>query len=605
MKHTILGISILLSSTALFAQEQQPPVFETVVEDVMFNSSDRVIIDERTIKDSRAPNITTLLSTQANITVTTSPFQPNSIYIRGGDAGHVLILVDGVPFYDASNAQRTFNLNSLDIKSVRRIEVLKGSQTVLYGGQALSGVIKIDTIPQEVGSKTGLQGQIGTQDMRDITAVHSQLATDNQGLVMRGHGAWKESKSPILDSSNTYSQNNWSGEATYLWKGPAEGYIKGSYIQERNYSPAPLNSYQVADSNDFQQYSRQLGFSSALQFRDAFLEPHFTLGIQNSLRQFDQPVSSSNPMLTDEDYDSNLRTVRAHITPYKDQNVSTLLGASYTYEDIHYKSSNVEIANALSEQYGVFGKMSFNIYPHILLSLGGRWETWKEDKHAGTAQIGLALFRDTKLEWSNGYKIPSLFQLYSSYGNPDLKEERASQYTLTQEFQISPRQQLSLSLFYTEFSDLIVVQGSYPSLQYQNVQKAESRGVEVLYSLRPTANSSLFFTYGYQEPRDLDKAQWLIRRALVSGSVKYLHTYSAHTGSIEVVGKGEILDRTGSTSYRTLPGYAVANLAYSYDWGQGLSLYTRLNNVLDHRYQESYSWYNEGFSGVAGAEYWF
>src|SRR5690349_21361478 len=123
--------------TALTAHAQK---YETVIEDVSFNSASKVILDEETIKKSKAPSVTSLLATQANISVSSSNLQPGSIFIRGGDSSHILILVDGIPTYDASTIQKTMNLNTIDVKQIRRIEIIKGAQSVLYGGQALTGV---------------------------------------------------------------------------------------------------------------------------------------------------------------------------------------------------------------------------------------------------------------------------------------------------------------------------------------------------------------------------------------------------------------------------------------------------------------------------------
>ncbi|WP_374075928.1 TonB-dependent receptor plug domain-containing protein [Bdellovibrio bacteriovorus] len=603
MKHFYFVLSLLASAPA-WAQET-PPSFETVVEDVVFNTSSRVVIDEKTIKESRAPNITSLLASQANVTVTNTPFQPNSIYIRGGDSSHLLILIDGVPFYDASTIQRTFNLNSLDVKSVRRIEIIKGSQTVLYGGQALSGVIKIETIPQDLQNKTGLQGEIGTQNARDISATHTEMLTDNSAMIVRGHGSWKDAESPVLNSSQTYSRNNWNAEGAYAWKGAVEGHVKANYIQELNFSATSGMSYQIVDTSDFEQYARQLGLSSNLKFNEYAWSPRLTLSAQNSLRTFNQPVTAENPFLTDQDYGANLRTVRLDLTPYKNDRFTLTTGLSYIFEDFVYRDTGAEKSNSFSEQRGVFAKADYKVVDNVEISAGGRVENWADQDPVSTYQVGLTLFEKTKLEVSTGYKIPSLFQLYSTYGNPDLKEERATQYSLSQEIQLSERQQLSITLFASQFSNLIVTQGSFPSLKYTNVNKSETRGAEVVYTLRPTETSSLLMTYGYQEPRDVDNARWLIRRPLVNGSIKYIQTWGPQTGSLEVVGAGERLDRNSNTTLTTLPGYAIANASYSYEIGNGLTAYTRLNNLLDYRYQETYSFYTEGFSGVIGGEYWF
>lgn len=602
MKYLSVLFSLLLTFSA-FAQEEIPS-FETVVEDVIFNSSTRIVIDEKTIKESRATNITTLLSSQANITITNTPFQPNSIYIRGGDSSHVLILVDGVPFYDASTIQRTFNLNSLDIKSIRRVEILKGSQTVLYGGQALSGVIKIETLPQDTESKTGVQGHIGTQQTRDFSATHIEKIDDNQAGVIRAQGSWKDVSSPVLDSEKTYPRDTLNAEAAYLFKGVIEGNIKGMYIQELNYSPTSDMTYKIVDTDDFKQYSRQLGASSAFKLNNA-LEPRLTLSIQNSQRQYDQPISISNPALTDQDYGANLRTVRLDLTPIKTESFAVYLGGSYVYEDFVYRDQGAEISNSFSEQRGVFAKTDFEILKNLKVSIGGRLENWADQDAVGTYQAGITVFEKTKLEVSTGYKIPSPFQLYSTYGNPDLKEEKATQYSLSQEVSFTEKQQLSVTVFDSHFSNLIVTQGSFPNLKYVNINKTEARGVELVYSIRPTESSSLFLAYGYQEPRDTDNNRWLIRRPLVNGSVKYLQSWGPQSGSLELIGVGERVDRSGANKYTSLPGYVTANASFSYDMGKGLTAYTRLNNLFNYRYQDSYTYYSEGFSTVLGGEYWF
>lgn len=598
-----LALTTLLASTA-FAQENIPS-FETVVEDVIFNTSTRVIIDEKTIKESRSPNITTLLASQANVTVTNTPFQPNSIYIRGGDASHVLILIDGVPFYDASTIQRTIDLNSLDIKSIRRIEIIKGSQTVLYGGQALSGVIKIDTIPSEIGTQTSFQGRMGTQSTSEITIVHSNLAANNQGAIFRGHGGWKSLESPVFGSNRTYDRNNWNGEATYVFKGALEGHVKANYIQDLNLSPTTGTNYQIIDADNFEIYTRQLGLSTHLKLNEAPWSPRLALSTQNSLRTFKHPLSTTNASAVDYHYGANLATARFDFTPFKNKATTLLAGLSYTAENFIYRDKGTEISSSFSEQRGLFAKADHTLSENVSLSGGARIENWDHHNIVSTYQMGMTLFRETKLEVATGYKIPSLFQLYSTYGNPELQEERVSQYSLTQGLKLSENQHASVTFFKSHFSNLIVTQGNGPQLKYANVNSSETTGAEIVYTVRPSDSSSVLITYGYQEPKDLEKNMWLSRRPLVNGSIKYFKSWQSHSGSIEVMGTGEKLDRVANNAYTSLPGYAVFNASYNFQYDKELTTYARLNNILDHRYQETYSFYTEGLSALAGFEYQF
>ncbi len=605
MRSFLVFLSLFAGLNAV-AQEA-PPVFETVVEDNVFNTSSRIVIDEKTIKDSRAPSITSLLATQANISIASSPFQANSIYIRGGDSGHVLIVIDGVPFYDASSLQRTFNINSLDIKSVRRIEVLKGSQTVLYGGQALSGVILIETIPQDLSTKTGLQGQIGSNGFKDISAVHLEQTGENRAVLMRAQGSWKDQESPVLNSSKRYSRNSSNGEAAYIFKGDIDAVLKGSFLQDDNYSANQMRSTgQMTDVDDFRQYSRQLAASLYTRFNKVAWEPRVSLSMQNSIRAFDMPVNATSSTLTDQDYGANLKTVRVDVTPMRSDLLTLNAGTSYVYEDYVFRDANVEKYNRSAEQKSIFLKADLKLHENFLLTAGGRLESWSGENSLSTYQVGMTIFENTKLEMSNGYKIPSLAQLYSNYGNPDLKTERSIQYSLTQDWNISDSQHVAVTLFSTYFSDLIIYSGSFPTGKYDNVGKADSRGAEVVYTWKPIQDGTVTATYGYQESKDTTTDTWLIKRPLVNGSLRYLQSFDLHTAGLELVGVGSRLDTRGSgQSPSRIPGYVVANLSYAYKMEHGLTPFLRLNNIGNYRYQESYTSYSESFNAIGGLEYWF
>ena len=112
-------IIISFSVITFFSVAHAAKTLNLDVSDQNFNSTDKIIIDHDEIQKSRASNLPALLATKANISISTNNVQPNSIYIRGGDSSHVLILVDGVPTYDASSPQRTinlFNMNKINIE---------------------------------------------------------------------------------------------------------------------------------------------------------------------------------------------------------------------------------------------------------------------------------------------------------------------------------------------------------------------------------------------------------------------------------------------------------------------------------------------------------
>ena len=585
---------ILLSSLVFAPLISQAQEFETVVQEKIFNSSDRVVIDKAQIEKSKAPTLTSLLSTQANISVSSTPFQPSSLYMRGGDSGHILILVDGVSFYDAATIQRSFNLNSLDIRTVEKIEIIKGSQSVLFGGQALSGVIKITTIPAQARKPmVVLEG--GTQDKANV-GVSYQKNWDQDLFSVRARVGQKNNESPVLNSHNIYPNKNLSTDLIYRHE--AEWFTQGklSYMSDEANSPSTnYATFQIKDADDFVIKNKQGAISVLTGSNKMSLAPLITLSQQWSQRTYDQATSTP---VTDQVYDGQVTQVRAEgrILNLEESQIS--MGAHYTKEAMVYRDVGVEKANVFSELRGVFTKYDQALGQDFKFSLGSRFESWEKQDGVLTGQMGLVFQENTKLEVATGFKAPSLFQLYSSYGNPDLEAEKSVSYSLSHQKAITENMNASMTLFYTEFSNLIATQGT--PAKYYNVAKSNTRGLEFSYSWNFAPTQQISFVAGYQEPWDETNHRWLLRRPLTTASMRYGVTWDQWITQAELVAVGSRGDRTGPASYGEIPGYMIGNLSATYKFSEAYSSYVRIDNVANYRYQESYSYYSEGVAGTLG-----
>src|SRR5690606_9509745 len=80
------------------------------------------------------------------------------VRIRGGDANHTLILVDGIV---ASGAEDGYSLSGLETSNIERIEVLRGAQSATYGASASTGLINIITRKAALGQTTNLTFEVG------------------------------------------------------------------------------------------------------------------------------------------------------------------------------------------------------------------------------------------------------------------------------------------------------------------------------------------------------------------------------------------------------------------------------------------------------------
>ncbi len=106
------------------------------------------VITKEQLEHSGGKDLSQLLTEQAGVYVggaNSNAGKDKSIYLRGARIDHTLITVDGVPLYDPSGIGGNFDIRNLSVAAIERIEILKGSQSTLYGSDAIAGVINIIT----------------------------------------------------------------------------------------------------------------------------------------------------------------------------------------------------------------------------------------------------------------------------------------------------------------------------------------------------------------------------------------------------------------------------------------------------------------------------
>lgn len=581
--------------------------FETVVKDIQFNSSSRIVIDKEEIEKSHAKNVTTLLAEQANISIVVSNFTPSSIYLRGGDSSHVLILVDGVPFYDASTIQRTINLNSLDIKSVQKIEIIKGSQSVLYGGQALSGVIKIDTIPKELKNSGYLMNMAGTQRQTESAGGAIIHTGDQTAVVVRASTSQKDSSSPVMDSHKKYPTRLDTGELGYINRNQPLNYLLKvqTSFDKTDIPTTAFPAYNAADADHFETSTYQLNYTGYFSIPDSYLKPALSISSQQSARLFEQSFVDSGGFPTKQDYRGDLLALRYEMTALDFEKYFNLrMGGSFNKEKMIYKDADVLKSDDATEFEGIFVKAQTQAIDHVNLEAGVRSDFNQGKNQIDTYQAGVSLFEDFKIEYSTGFKQPSLFQLFSAYGNADLKPEKSRGFSATLDHQFSNRIFASYTYFENRFENLIVIRGS--PQKYENVDSSETKGHEFSFAYVDASRGTTYnMNVGYQEPYDRSQKTWLVRRPLRTASAKIRQEFGKLGVGAGIIHNGSRRDRTGSTSYGTLVSYTLFNLTADYQLNDQVFLFSRVENIGNIHYESSYGFYDEGVNALAGVQIGF
>ena len=597
MGSQLVFILCLFSTAFAFSQTE----YETVVEDVIFNSSSKVVIDEKTIKDSKAPDLVSLITTQANITLFNNNFAPPQLFLRGGESSHILILIDGVPVFDVSWAQRTLNLNSLDISNVRRIEIIKGGQTVLHGGQALAGVIKIETFHGQYKNEKKVSAQHILADYTDaqVAASFEKAIGDNSGFVASARIAEGKNESPVLRSDKLYDQTNHNIDLAYEKQGATTFRARGFYFHDRSVNPTTINGMtgqSVADS-DVQRQDDQLGISGQLLFNEVALKPKLSAYAQKGWRYYYSAPTSTN---VDAKFRSQLQGALLDLTALDYSTFKINTGLSYQKEDYFLDdtkatmSVNPRSADVFSELSGAYVMTQIGKSDVFLFEAGARLEKASGFTEKPSYQIGMTFFKNTKLEWVTGYRAPSASQVKGVFPNPSLEPEVSQTYSLTQDLSIGESGEVSATLFETSFDNYIEARSIGAGvLQYQNTAKVKTRGVELASSYVFNPKQSMQMSYAYQEPWDQVRHEQLRRRPRVSGSLRFFQNEKYSTWMLEGAGVGERNDFFSSFRYK-FPGYFLLNASVSYKLRDNMTLALRGNNLLDFRPEISIDYYGEG-----------
>lgn len=585
----ILGAVVIFQT--LIASAYQ---YETVVSDTVFNSTSKVVIDEKQIEQSQASSLSKLLSTQANLTFSTTFVQPSAIYLRGGDPSHILILVDGVPFYDSSTAYRTLNLDLIDIKSVKRVEIMKGSQTVLYGGQAFSGVISISTLPSANEHKNQLGLMIGSPQTRKVSLCHLNSVSQGSGIryAIRGSYRDRQSRSPALESVLNYPSTIRTADGSLvlpLFLG--EFITKVSWMDEwKETNTITFPSQNPADAIDFEQTNKQGSATMIYQNKSSQLDPKVSVQLVDSKRTLYFPVNESNTSLEDQKFLGQLVNTRAEAIVFKTDASQVRVGLSNAYETFEGQDVGVTYADESQTETGAFVKYSHDWSENLATEVGIRQDRTTA-KNVSTHQVGLTLYKNTRFEASTGYKSPSLFQLFSdTYGYKELQPEYSRNYSISHDLKFADWAQLSVTLFETHFDNLIQVTRVAPTTTaYRNVQRVLAKGAELFWSQQLSESYRFSASYGYQEANNVVTGSRLDKRPFVNGSVKLSHELNKANWMIEAAGVGDRIERS-----RRMSGYMLVNASYTRQLNDGLEVFTRIDNLTNVQYEDALGYWNRG-----------
>ena len=552
-----------------------------------------------------------------------------SIHLRGADNKYTLVLVDGIMYNDPSQGQRGANIGSLTMDNVERIEVIRGPMSVLYGSNANAGVINIITKKGagkptvNAGFETGSEkswkvdlGSSGKKGRLDYSISASQSATegfsiadeDNDRIPQAGNTEEKdgwdnltlstrlgfeitpdfrietiirhlESTTELDDNNGQYAGDRFGGWPSY----PAE---PDGIKERREESKQCLARINVKNDLLDNRLSSDLALQTARLDRDSFDNdgrPSYDYtGMnreatwQGTLRMVPGNLITVGASFFREEMDSDSSSI-------SDKSAET---TSLWLEDQILAAESVDIvAGVRGDHHDRFGsKTTFRLAPAYHLRASGT---------------------TLKASYSTGFRAPSLYELYSSYGNENLGAEKNEGYDIGVEQKLFDKKiKLALTWFALDFDDRIAF--DFTTWKYgQQDGVTRTHGVESAINYAVGDALDLGLTYTYTDTEDPDGAR-LARRPLNKAALNGSYRFG-DKGSIDCdliwVGKRDTsyaYDKDGN-NVDTLASYTVVNLTGRYFVNDHVELYARIENLFDKYYEEAWSYATPGLSLFTGA----
>ncbi|KQM26385.1 MULTISPECIES: TonB-dependent receptor plug domain-containing protein [unclassified Sphingomonas] len=637
MKTRFLLLPCLLAATPAFAQSAQSTSgLERVAagDDEIVVTANRearpvdtvgqavTVLDIVTIEQRQAVVVSDLLRQTPGVTVTRNggPGTTTSVNIRGGDSDQTVALIDGVKLNDPSSPGGGFNFGNLLIGNIARIEVLRGAQSVLWGSQAIGGVVNMITRqPTEALAINARAegGSFGTgQAVANVSGKAGPVSASIGGGFFTTDGISAYAPGREKDGYRNYGAN---GSVSVALADSVSVDVRGFYSNGRTEIdgfPAPTFSFgDTREVGKAEQWTGYTGLNAALfdgRFRNRIGYAH-----TQSNRTNNDP--DGTPTETFRGKGRNDRTDYQGSFDVTDAVFATF-GVEREVSRFTTASFGGPATTGRARLLGVYGQLAVTLVRNLTLTGGVR-----HDDHnvfgGATVFSGSGVWSPNggntllRASYSEGFKAPTLYQLQSEYGNAQLTPERSKGWDagITQRG-LDGAVEASATWFDRTSKDLIAfiscpangtgICADRPFGTYDNIQRAEAKGLEFALKLKPVEAFTVAAAYTWldAENRSVGTANFgrkLARRPANSMTVNadYRWAFGLSTGAT-VTMIGDSFDNASNA--RRLDGYVLTDLRAAFPVTERVEVYGRVENLFDERYQTIFQYGTPGRAAYGG-----
>jgi vitamin B12 transporter len=644
MTRILTLLTFLFIASCAFAQNDTTKV--TSLEEVVFTANKYpkkqsetgkvlTVIGREQLERSSGRTLAEVLNTVSDTTIVGSNSNLGTNMtagIRGGSAGNVLILINGIPVNDPSVNDNYFDLNFIPIDQIERVEVLKGGQSTLYGSDAVTGVINIITKKSGTsGFHTDLSAAAGSYGTFKANAgirqanARSQLSLQYGVITSNGFSSAHDSTGNKDYEKDGFIQHNITGS----WQVALAEKLKANIFGQYSWYKTGIDASAFVDDRDYNVTTDNLSAGAGIGYDLGGGNIQFNYRFNNVNRLYLNDSADRAPDYLRVDYNGKTHFAEIYGN-YKWKNIEVLAGADYRH---HQMSSDLlsismfgpytaKLADSIAKMTQVSPYASVILKANRLfnIELGGRMNHHSNYGNNFSYTINPSVLLNNVKVFVNLYsafKAPTLFQLFDPiFGNQHLDPEESfnveagAQYFVTKSFNVRGvyfyrNTKHAIEFIYTDPVNFIS--------QYTNVSSKKSNGIELEAEYKGEKwNMSANFTHinGKIESQYDNAGFPLAKDTTYNNLYRTPKNVFNLSGGVWVTGKiytgatvritGDRLEPIYASKPVVLDSYYTIDLYGEYRILRNVRVFADIKNITDQEYFEILGYNTRGFNFMGG-----
>ncbi|WJV62388.1 TonB-dependent vitamin B12 receptor BtuB [Pectobacteriaceae bacterium CE70] len=528
--------------------------------------------------------------------------QSSSLFIRGTESRHVLVLIDGIRLNQAG-VTGSSDISQIPISLVQKIEYIRGPRSAVYGSDAIGGVVNIITVRKKKGST--LSAGMGSHGYQTYDASTQQQLGDSTLATLAGNYTYTKGfdvvanlpdgfGDPAQTDRDGFMSKSLYGALEHQFSDIISGFVRGYEFDNRTDYDGTLSSTRLGALPDTRQLYNQ-SWDTGLRYHQGMWSSQLITSYSHSkdynydprYGRYDISATLDDIQQYNVQWGNTLQVGQGNISAGLDwQKQTTEPGTNFLTQGYALRNTGIyttaqQLFGPITLEGAVRSDNSSQFGQHTTWQSSAAWEFIS----------GYRLLAS----YGTAYKAPNLGQLYSSYGNSSLKPEESEQWEGGVEGLTGPVN-WRVSAYRNDIDNLIEFDNS--SLRYFNVGEARIKGIESTASFE-TGFFSHTISYDYVDPRNVRTNEVLLRRA--KQQFKYELDWQLYSFDWAVTYHylGERFDNDFNLSEKIkMGGVSLWDIAVSYPITSQLTVRGRIANLFDKNYETAYGY------RTAGREYY-